>query len=309
MYIMSPYDNALKEILEKGVKKNNRTGVDTLAVFGLLRKYDISENFPLITKRKIWPKAIFAELLWFLSGSTNNKDLQALGSNIWTPWVNSDFEKEKGYEEGDFGPIYGFQLRHFGANYKSVKKWEKEEKKEKKVMDDLIPSLKAIENLQDYGGYDQLWYIVNELKHNPSSRRILFSLWNPNDLNKQILPCCHYTFQLFVDDQKGLSGSLTQRSCDFFIGVPANIQFYSALIYMLAQQCNLVPKEFVHYTVDAHIYENQIPQVKEYLSREDCPDSPKLILNKARNIEKYKMEDFQIVDYKPLSPIKAPIVI
>ena len=128
-YIMSPYDECLKKILNEGTKKKNRTGIDTLAIFGLMSTYDISEYFPILTKRKMFYKSIFAELLWILSGSTNNKDLQALGSNIWTPWTDAEFEKKHGYDEGELGPIYGFQLRHFGANYKRVVKAKKEVKR------------------------------------------------------------------------------------------------------------------------------------------------------------------------------------
>jgi thymidylate synthase len=304
-YLMEPYDDALREILKKGIKKSNRTGIDTFAVFGIMKKYDISEYFPLLTKRKIWPKSIFAELLWVISGSTNNKDLQALGSNIWVPWVSSELEKKHGYDESEFGPIYGFQLRHFGANYKDVREMEKIEKNE----EDIVASIKATEWLEDNGGFDQLYYIINELQNNPDSRRILFSFWNPTQLDEMALAPCHYTFQLFVENKKYLSGCLTQRSGDYYLGCCANIQFYSALIYMLAQQCGYKPKELVHSVVDAHIYENQIPAVEEYLSRKESPDSPKLNLKKARNIEEYKLENFEIIGYNPLSPIKAPIAI
>jgi thymidylate synthase len=295
-YIMQAYDNALRLIIGQGVWKKNRTGVRTKAIFGIQSRYRIHEHFPLLTGRKIWPKAIFGELLWFLSGSTNNNDLVALGSNIWTPWVDPEFEKKHGYVPGSFGPVYGFQLRHFGGEY-----------------GDGSPEFTMTECDQDFtvkygsGGFDQLIYMVDMLKNNPDDRRNLFSLWNPAQVDKMRLPPCHYTFQCFVYDGK-LSGMLTQRSCDFPVGIPANVQFYSALIYMLAQQCGLEPYEFIHNTADSHIYQDQIPMAEEYLARPK-PDSPKLKLHKAKDIYSYTMDDFEIVDYNPLSPIKIPVAV
>jgi thymidylate synthase len=285
MYICQSYDDSLKLILEKGIRKPNRTGVDTISIFGIQSRYRIDEFFPIVTKRKVWPKAIWAELLWFISGSTNNKDLQKLGSNIWTPWVDKNFEQKHGYEEGSLGPVYGFQLRHFGGNYN-----------------------KGFRNSgYGFGGIDQLSKMVCTLKNDPDSRRNLFSLWNPKQIDEMRLPPCHYTFQVYVHENK-LSGILTQRSCDFPIGVPANIQFYSTLLYMLAQQCDLVPYEFVHSTVDSHIYVNQISAVEEYLSRE-APFSPKLLLNKAKDIYSYCMDDFSLIDYNPLEKIEIPVAV
>ena len=291
MYVMKPYDDALTAIIKDGVVKTNRTGVKTRAIFGVQSRYRIDEAFPLLTGRKIWPKSIFAELLWFLSGSTNNNDLQALGANIWSPWVDEKFEAKNGYAPGSFGPVYGFQLRHFGGNYG----------------DGRSEQMHLGENLYGRGGFDQLAYVMDHLKNQPDDRRILFSLWNPAELDKMKLPPCHYTFQLFVYDGK-LSGLLTQRSCDFPVGVPANIQFYSAFIYMLAQQCGYTPYEFIHSTVDSHIYEDQIPAVEEYLAREK-PDSPRLELNKAPSVLEYGLADFNVVDYNPLSAIKIPVAV
>ncbi len=285
MYILEQYDAALREILSSGVYKKNRTNHATLSVFGMQKRYRINEHFPLLTGRKIWPKAIFAELLWFLSGSTNNNNLRSLGSKIWDLWSNEEFEKENGYEKGSLGPLYGFQLRHFGGNYN-----------------------KGIEDEVGYGngGFDQLKNMVNLLKEDPNSRRNLFSLWNPNQIKDMRLPPCHYTFQVYVDDNK-LSGMLTQRSCDFPIGAPANIQFYSSLIYMLAQQCGYEPCEFIHSVGDAHIYVNQITKVETYLERKNKPDSPKLNLKKAKDIYSYSLDDFEVEDYNPLGPISIPV--
>ena len=334
MYITGQYDEALQMILEKGVKKKNRTGVDSVSVFGVQTRYDISEHFPILTGRKVWPKAIFAELLWILSGSTNNNDLEALGSKIWSPWVDPEFEKKHGYEQGSFGPTYAFQLRHFGADYnevneqkRKIKQLEEEYKKayEKDMREEpwktpswdhtcvpnyitLYDSLhEAKKQYSKIRGFDQLEYMVNTLKNDQNSRRNLFSLWNPAEMGKMRLPCCAYSFQVFVDGGK-LSGLLTQRSGDYPVGIPANILSYSALIYMLAQQCNLQPNELVHSVADAHIYENQIEAVEQYLARPK-PDSPKLVLKKVPSIFEYTMDCFEVIDYNPLESIKIPVAV
>lgn len=295
-YTMQPYDDALLEILQNGVERTNkRTGIKTRAIFGMQKRYRIDENFPIVTRRKVWPKSIFAELLWFLSGSTNNKDLQALGANIWTPWVDAEFEKKHGFAEGAFGPVYGFQLRHFGGEYAGGE-----------------PRISELEVMgpDNYGagGFDQLAYMVNRIKEDPSCRRILFSLWNPAQMKQMRLPPCHYTFQIFIDDEGRMSGMLTQRSCDFPIGVPANIQFYSALIYMLAQQTGYEPYEFIHSTADSHIYEDQIPAVEKYL-QQPVIESPTLKLNKATDIFSYKLEDFELVNFQSGPKIEIPVAV
>lgn len=311
-YVMKPYDEALEEILENGVvRTNKRTGIKTLAVFGMLKRYKISESFPVLSRRKVWPKSIFAELLWFLSGSTNNKDLQALGANIWNPWVDAEFEKKHGYVAGSFGPVYGFQLRHFGGYYGSgADEPEQQVPYEEPIeFGGMKRGLRTIPGRKyGEGGFDQLTWMVNRIKEDPSCRRILFSLWNPAQVAKQKLPPCHYAFQVFIDDDGRMSGHLTQRSCDFPIGVPANIQFYSALVYMLAQQTGYTPHEFVHNTVDSHIYWDQIDAVKKYLASPPV-DSPTLNLNKAEDILSYKMEDFVLQGYNPGPKIEIPVAV
>lgn len=297
-YVMQPYDLALKNILENGSKKaNKRTGQTTLAIFGLQTRYRIDEHFPILTRRKVWPKSIFAELLWFLSGSTNNKDLQALGSNIWTPWVNKEFEDKHGYVEGALGPVYGFNLRYFGGFYGDGSPESLNNDGEKQWIEKY-----------GNGGFDQLNYMLERIKNDPSDRRIMFSLWNPKEMNKMRLPPCHYTFQLFIDDDKRMSGMLTQRSCDFPIGVPANIQFYSALTMMFAQQTGYKAHEFIHNAADAHIYEPQIDAVKQYL---ELPmiDSPRLKLNQASDMLSYKLEDFQLEDFNSGPKITIPVAV
>ena len=164
-YVMEPYDNALTQILKTGVSRTNkRTNIKTLSVFGIQSRYNISEFFPIVTRRKVWPKSIFAELLWFLSGSTNNKDLQALGANIWSPWVDSEFEKKHGYAEGSFGPVYGFQLRHFGGFYGNGIGGETHTQDKFCFEKDNTWSYNGYGN----GGFDQLTWMVNRIKEDPS---------------------------------------------------------------------------------------------------------------------------------------------
>jgi thymidylate synthase len=311
MYVLQAYDDALRTILKNGVHKVNRTGVDTIACFGIQSRYPIDKHFPVLTGRKIRPRSIFGELLWFISGSTNNHDLNALDSKIWDSWVDPEFEKKHGYAPGAFGPVYGFQLRHFGGYYGNGiggVAGRPEPTGKRLVQPDpmFVPKYEQV-NVYGDGGFDQLAAMVERLKTNPDCRRNLFSLWNPAQVSKMKLPPCHYTFQVFVHENK-LSGMLTQRSCDFPIGVPANIQFYSALIYMLAQQCGLQPSEFVHSTVDSHIYVNQIDAIEEYLARPK-PDSPTLKLNQAADIFSYQLDDFQLENYAPLDPIKIPVAV
>lgn len=307
MYCMQPYDDALKLILEQGVSRTNeRTGIKTLSIFGIQSRYRIDEYFPIMTRRKVYPKAMFAELLWFLSGSTNNADLQALGTNIWTPWVSEDFEKQQGYVSGAFGPVYGFQLRHFGGFYGNGDK--KQQVFDLEINSDgLTDPVRKIKNYGE-GGFDQLAWMVNRIKTDPSCRRILFSLWDPNSISKSRLPPCHYTYQVLIDDEGRMTGIMTQRSCDFPIGVPQNISFYSLLTIMLAQQTGYTPYEFVHNTSDSHIYADQIEAVEEYLAT-PIIDCPKLKLNKAPDIFSYKMDDFELVNFKCGPKIEIPVAV
>lgn len=288
-YILEPYDQALRDLLDSGEPKSTRNG-DVLEIFGYQFKIDISKYFPLVTGRSINPRAVWAELLWMMSGSTNIHDLEAMGTKIWSPWIDNDFTERKGYEAGSIGPGYGFQFRHFGGHF---------------------PLTSEDYSIQDpeVMGFDQVDYIINELKTNPTSRRILINLWNPRTMTTgQVrLPCCHYSFQLNVANNK-LSGMLTMRSNDFFIGCPYNIGFYSAFVYMLAQQCNLVPDTYVHSVGNLHLYKDHIKGAEEYLSRSK-PASPKLKLNKAPCFDSYIMSDFELIDYNPLDKITVPVAL
>jgi thymidylate synthase len=220
--------------------------------------------------------------------------------NIWTPWVDSEFEKRNGYLPGRLGPVYGFQLRHFGGYYgnggggNTATPW------------DFCVTEDA--NVYGKGGFDQLQYMMDRIKADPSCRRILFSLWNPSQMNGMRLPPCHYSYQIFIDDDGWMSGMLTQRSCDFPVGVPANIQFYSALTMMIAQQTGYKAKEFVHSTADAHIYEDQIPAVEKYLAT-PVLDSPTLKINRAADIFSYKLKDFVLENFESGPKIEIPVAV
>jgi thymidylate synthase len=320
---MQPYDDALAYILKHGKKKEDRTGVGTIAVAGLSNTYDLDKGaFPLLTKRKMFPKSVFAELLWFLSGSTMNQDLEALGAKFWGKWCDENNPKyvalrqKYGYDSGDFGPIYGFQLRNFGADYITIRNLKK---RREEILDSTVSSEEEVVQKYDQmrelqseykkkRGFDQLAYMMDKLQNDPFNRRILFSLWNPAQLDMMALPPCHYTYQVVVEGDGRISGIMTQRSCDFPVGVPANIQFYSALTIMFAQQCGREAATFVHNTSDSHIYLNQIEQVEEYLSRPEIA-SPQVKINKADDIYSYQMSDFVVENYNPGLKIDMPVAV
>jgi thymidylate synthase len=283
-YLLKEYDYALQDILDKGIERPNRTGENTLSLFGIQCKYDISEHFPIPTKRKYAYKSIFAELLWMLSGSTNVNDLEAMGSKIWSAWKDKDFEKRNDYHDGELGPIYGWSFRNFGADYDHQECWG--------------------------FGFDQVEYLINELKTNKYSRRALINLWDPRVMttDKVKLTCCHYSFQVLVDNEDRLTGILSQRSGDWLPGISANIFFYSAFLYMIAQQTNMKPYMLIHNVADAHVYLNQVEAAKEYLKRPEI-QSPVLKLNKAKDIFSYKLSDFEVIDYSPGETIKIPITV
>lgn len=287
MYLMHPYDEALQEIFLNGTPRTNkRTGIKTLSVFGMCKRYKLdTDYFPILTRRKVWPKSVFSELCWFLSGSTSNHDLKKVGCNFWTPWVDHEWEKKHGFADEQFGPVYGFQLRHFGGSYG----------------DGTGP---------DYGkgGFDQLKWVVERIKQDHSCRRTLWTLWNPLDVDKMRLPPCHMLYQVLVDDDRRLTGIMYQRSCDFPIGVPANIQFYSALTHMIAQQTDCYPYEFVHMTADSHIYADQMDAVKEYLALPHI-DSPKLEIKQAKDIFSYTPDDFVLHGFESGPKLEIPVAV
>ena len=261
------YLDLLKYILENGQKKDDRTGVGTLSVFGTQMRFNLQEGFPLITTKKLHVKSIIHELLWFLKGETNIKYLKENGVTIWDEWAD---------ENGELGPVYGYQWR----------KW------------------------QDYNGghIDQIQNIIDEIKTNPNSRRLVVSAWNVAQLKEMRLPPCHILFQFYVLDGK-LSLQVYQRSADIFLGVPFDIASYSFLLMMVAQVTNLTPYELIYIFGDTHLYLNHIEQAKLQLTREPRP-LPKVYLNpEIKNINDFKYEDFIIEGYNPHPRIKADVAV
>ena len=264
---MKQFHDLIKTVLEKGVKKSDRTGTGTISYFGYQMRFDLTDGFPLLTTKKLHTKSIIHELLWFLQGSTNIKYLKENGVSIWDEWAD---------ENGELGPVYGKQWR----------KWES----------------------NDGRVFDQIALLIEQIKKNPDSRRLIVSAWNVADVDKMKLPPCHSLFQFYVANGK-LSCQLYQRSADVFLGVPFNIASYALLLMMVAQVCDLQPGEFVHTFGDAHIYQNHMEQVNELLTRDFRP-LPQMKLNPdVKNIFDFKFSDFDLLNYNPHPSIKAPIAV
>ena len=272
---MKQYLDALKYILEKGMDKKDRTGTGARAVFGMQMRFNMKDGFPAVTTKKLAFNSMKAELLWFIKGSSDVKELQKLGCHIWDANAEADYWKPKARFPGDLGRIYGVQWRKWKANGKEI---------------------------------DQLAEAIRLIKEEPDSRRIIVNAWNPGELDQMALPPCHMFFQFFADNNK-LSLQMYQRSCDMFLGVPFNIASYSLLLHMVAQVTDLKPYEFVHTLGDAHIYHNHFEQVKEQLSRKPFT-LPQLWLNpKIKNIDDFKMEDIKLENYQFHPAIKAQMAV
>jgi len=264
---MRQYHELLKHVLNQGVRKEDRTGTGTLSVFGYQMRFNLEEGFPLLTTKKLYTRAIFHELLWFLKGDTNIKYLHDNKVTIWDEWAD---------QEGNLGPVYGKQWRS----------WE-------------APDGRKI---------DQITNVVEQVKKNPDSRRLLVIAFNPADVDKMALPPCHAFFQFYVAKGK-LSCQLYQRSADIFLGVPFNIASYALLVHMIAQVCDLKPGEFIHTLGDAHIYLNHLEQVKTQLQRDFRP-LPQLKLNPdVKNLFDFKYEDIQVTGYDPHPALKGEVAV
>jgi len=264
---MKQYLDLLRHVLEHGVKKQDRTGVGTLSVFGYQARYNLQEGFPLLTTKKLHTRSIFHEMLWFLRGDTNIQYLHKNKVTIWDEWADP---------KGELGPIYGYQWRSWPT-----------------------PDGKHI---------DQISELIEQIKKNPNSRRLIVSAWNVADLPKMALPPCHILFQFYVAEGK-LSCQLYQRSADIFLGVPFNIASYALLTHMIAHVCDLQVGEFIHTLGDAHIYLNHLEQVHLQLSREPRK-LPQLRLNpEVKNIFDFRYEDIEIIGYDPHPHIKADVAV
>ena len=264
---MRQYLDLLQHTLDNGVAKSDRTGTGTRSISGYQMRFDLGERFPLLTTKKLHTPSIIHELLWFLTGETNIRYLNENGVRIWNEWAD---------EEGELGPVYGYQWRSWPA--------------------------------ADGRKIDQITQVVEQIRSNPDSRRHIVSAWNVGDVETMALPPCHLLFQFYVAEGR-LSCQLYQRSADVFLGVPFNIASYALLTLMVAQSCDLRPGEFVHTFGDAHLYLNHLEQARLQLDRE--PRSlPRMTLNpEVRSVLDFSFEDFSLEGYDPHPHIKAPIAV
>jgi thymidylate synthase len=264
---MRTYLDLLQHVLDKGTDRGDRTGTGTRSVFGYQMRFDLAAGFPVLTTKKLHLKSIIHELLWFLKGDTNIAYLKENGVTIWDEWAD---------ENGDLGPVYGYQWRSWPA--------------------------------PDGEHVDQITNLLNAIRKNPNSRRLIVSAWNPAQVDEMALPPCHCLFQFYVADGK-LSCQLYQRSADIILGVPFNIASYALLTMMVAQVTGLQPGEFVHTLGDAHIYANHFEQAKLQLTRTPGP-LPKMHINPAvTDLFAFKYDDFRLLDYVAEPSIKAPIAV
>lgn len=290
---MKQYLDALQHILDNGEDVDDRTGVGTRTVFGYQMRFNLQEGFPAVTTKKLAWRAVVGELLWFLEGSTDERRLAEITfekprekafdrKTIWT--ANADAQGvELGYENNDLrkelGPVYGYQWRNFDGHDAAV-------------------------------GRDQITWLINEIKTNPDSRRLILSAWNPNQIDLMALPPCHTMAQFKVINGK-LSCQMYQRSADMFLGVPFNIASYSLLTHMIAQICDLEVGDFVHTIGDAHIYLNHMEQVKEQLTREPM-EHPTLVMPQFNDLDELLQtvpSDYKLENYKPMKSIQAPMAV
>jgi len=264
---MQQYLDLMRHVLENGARKEDRTGTGTRSVFGYQMRFDLQQGFPLLTTKKLHLRSILHELLWFLKGDTNIRYLHDNNVTIWDEWAD---------ENGDLGPVYGYQWRSWPT--------------------------------ADGRHIDQIKQVIDQIKTNPDSRRIIVSAWNVADIERMALPPCHAFFQFYVADGK-LSCQLYQRSADIFLGVPFNIASYALLLMMVAQVSGLQPGDFVHTLGDAHLYSNHLEQAELQLQR--TPRAlPKMRINPARkSIEEFVFEDFELLDYDPMPHIKAAVAV
>ncbi|WP_423446385.1 thymidylate synthase [Kocuria sp. KSNUG] len=270
--IPTPYEDLLRDVLENGTPKTDRTGTGTLSVFGRQIRYDLGASFPLLTTKRVHFRSVALELLWFLSGSSNVRWLQERGVSIWDEWAD---------ENGDLGPVYGVQWRSWPAGHGET--------------------------------IDQIARVVESIRTTPDSRRHMVTAWNPAEVDRMALPPCHALFQFYVqpraDGPDALSCQLYQRSADLFLGVPFNIASYALLTVMVAQQCDLVPGEFVWTGGDCHIYTNHLEQVRTQLAREPYPYPTLRLTRRPETIFDYAFEDFAVEGYQHHPGIKAPVAV
>jgi len=282
------YLDLIQYILDNGTKKEDRTGTGTISIFGTQMRFNLRNNvFPLLTTKRVFWRGVAQELLWFVSGCTNAKELSNKGIHIWDANGSREFLDKQGLhdrEVGDLGPVYGFQWRHFGAKYVDM------------------------HTNYEGQGVDQLAIVIDKIKNNPDDRRIIMSAWNPVDLPYMALPPCHSFVQFYVNNGE-LSCQLYQRSGDMGLGVPFNIASYSLLTYMIAHVCGLKPGDFVHTLGDAHVYLNHVEALRKQLEREPRPFPTLNIKRDVQDIDSFTFEDFEIIGYNPHPTIKMKMAV
>jgi len=281
------YLDAIRDIIDNGVSMGDRTGTGTISMFGKMMRFDLRQGFPLLTTKRVFWRGVAEELLWFVKGDTNGNHLSEKGIKIWDGNGSKEFLEKRGLghrEQGDLGPVYGFQWRHFGAKY--------------------------VDMHTDYTGQgvDQLAECIRKIKEDPTDRRILLTAWNPADLGEMALPPCHMFCQFYVANGE-LSCLMYQRSCDMGLGVPFNIASYSLLTCMVAQVCGLKPGEFVHTLGNAHVYSNHVEPLKEQLQRTPRPFPVLKINPDVTDIDGFQMSDFELVGYNPHKKIEMEMAV
>lgn len=288
---MKQYIDLCNYILNNGVKKDDRTGTGTISVFGYQMRFNLGEGFPLLTTKKVHLKSIIHELLWFISGSTNIKYLVDNDVRIWNDWPYDLYKKSPDFQ--------GETIEEFAAKIKESDEFAKK-----------YGNLGPVYGKQwrDFNGVDQLSNLIEQIKTNPNSRRLIISAWNPAEVDKMALPPCHSFMQFYVAEGK-LSCQLYQRSADVFLGVPFNIASYALFTMMIAHVCGLEPGDFVHTLGDAHIYLNHLDQVNKQIKRSLRP-LPKMVINpNVKSIFDFKYEDFTLLNYNPHSGIKGKVAV
>ncbi|XP_044751158.1 thymidylate synthase-like [Coccinella septempunctata] len=271
------YLQLITKILQDGIKRSERSGLGTYSLFGAQMRFNLRNHFPLLTTKRVFWRGVVEEMLWFISGSTNSFHLSSKNVHIWDANSTREFLDAAGLpdrEEGDLGPIYGFQWRHYGAEYKGMN--------------------------ADYTnkGIDQLSHLIQTIKTKPCDRRMIMCSWNPVDIPEMALPPCHCLVQFFVGNGE-LSCMLYQRSADMGLGVPFNIASYALLTCMIAHVTDLQPGEFIHTLGDCHIYFNHVDALKEQIQREPRPFPTLKIKKKVENIDDFTFDDFELIGYNP----------
>jgi len=281
---MRQYHDLLRHILETGTRHEDRTGVGTISSFGYQTRFDLRAGFPIVTTKRVPFRWVAEELFWFLSGSTDERELRDRGVDIWAEWATPEQTARFHRAEGDLGPVYGYLWRSFGGDYPQM------------------------------NGVDQTARLIREIETTPNSRRLIVSGWDPRVCDEVALPPCHTLFQFKIENEKTLHCQLYQRSADAFLGVPFNISSYALLTHLVAHVCSLEPGEFIHTFGDLHIYSNHIDQVNELLASDPLP-LPTLKFINAENLKgldgllDFKYENLKLDNYHSHGKIAAPVAV